>query len=180
MLELPEPFEAEGLELRLPTEDDVGTITALCQDEDIREFTMVPSPYRTEDARSFVEMAARAREEDGGVHLLVEADGEVVGAVGMGIHARDRRGVVGYWVGADHRGQGVATRATRALCRWAFDTLDLEHIMLDAAVSNVGSNAIARRLGFTLEGTQRRAFRLGVSGRQVDRNLWGLLPGELT
>lgn len=179
MPSLPEPFHAEGLLLRPPTDDDVPTITSLCQDEAILEFTTLPSPYTEDDARAWVRMSAEAVASDRGAHLLAEEDGRVAGAVGIGIHQRDRTGVVGYWVAADHRRRGVAVRATRALCRWAFEAHDLEHIALDAAATNEGSNAVARRLGFTLEGTQRRAMRLGLSGEQVDRNLWGVLPEEL-
>lgn len=176
---LPDPFVVDELRLRPPEFADVPAIARLCQDEAIQEFTTVPSPYTEDDARWWVDLATRSVAEGRGAHLLVVRGGEPAGAVGIGVDARDRNGVVGYWVGPDHRGQGIATRVTRALCRWAFASFDLARITLDAAVTNAGSNAVAERLGFTLEGTQRRAMRLGVSGEQVDRNLWGLLPGEL-
>jgi RimJ/RimL family protein N-acetyltransferase len=178
-LELPDELVVDELRLRPPTPADVPAITALCQDEAIREYTIVPSPYTADDARAWVEMCTRAVAEGDGASLLVVRDGVPAAAVGMSVNARDRVGIVGYWVGAEHRGHGIATRATRALCRWAFDHWGLEHISLDAATGNEGSNAVARRLGFTLVGVQRRAMRLGVSGEQVDRNLWGLLPDEL-
>lgn len=176
---LPDPFVVDELLLRPPTEADVPAIAALCQDEAIREFTTVPSPYTEDDARWWVDLASRTIAQGRGAHLLVAVDGEPAAAVGIGIDERDRDGVVGYWTGPDHRGRGIATRATRAICRWAIEAFELEHVTLDAAATNVGSNAVAERLGFRLEGTQRRAMRLGVSGTQVDRNLWGLLPGEL-
>lgn len=178
-LELPDEFVVDELRLRPPTGDDVPAITALCQDEAIQEFTVVPSPYTGTDARDFIEMSAAALADGSGANLLVVRGGVPVASVGMSVNARDRVGIVGYWVGAEHRGLGIATRTTRALCRWAFDRWGLEHISLDAAATNDGSNAVARRLGFGLVGVQRRAMRLGVSGRQVDRNLWGILPGEL-
>jgi RimJ/RimL family protein N-acetyltransferase len=43
---------------------------------------------------------------------------------------------------------------------------------------------VARRLGFTHEGTRRRAFVPGHTGQpgtaRDDVLVWGLLPGELT
>ena len=72
------------------------------------------------------------------------------------------------------------------MCQWAFDEdgLDLVRIELDAAAVNEGSNAVARALGFTHEGTRRSAMLLvetdGFPEERSDANDWGLLRGELT
>src|SRR5207249_242386 len=55
---------------------------------------------------------------------------------------------VGYWVGAEARGRGVATAATRAAVRWAFDAAPgLERMQLRAAVDNAASNRVAEKAG---------------------------------
>ncbi len=62
--------------------------------------------------------------------------------------------------------------------------LGLGYVMLWTAVENPASNAVARRLGFTHEGTSRDAMVLGPSGDasapRGDAHLFGLRPGELT
>lgn len=179
-IHLPEPFEAEGLRLRPATDADVPAIVEACQDEAIREYTRVPNPYRTEDALSFVRMAAEALEDGRGAHLLVtDVQDHVLGACGLMIDTRDHVAEVGYWVAPWARRDRVATRAARAMCRWGFGTLGLARMGLTAAASNPGSNGVARALGFTREGTLRDAARLGVSGRRDDMHVYGLLPGEL-
>lgn len=185
-LPLPDPFTDGRVRLRPPTEDDVPRIAEVCADPAIGHFTTVPVPYTEDDARAFTEFAQQRLRDGLGAHLLVEDDhGTVVAAVGLDINPADRAGRVGYWVAPGARRQGIATRAARLVCAWALadDGLRLERLELDTAATNTGSNAVARKLGFTLEGTRRSAMLLsatdGFPQVRVDANDWGLLPGEL-
>lgn len=93
------------------------------------------------------------------------------------------RAEIGYWVAPWARGQGVATRAARALCDWVLSQTVIERIHLEAAVGNPASNAVAHRLGFTHEGTLRGAAVLRATEtaeeERADMHVWGLLRGEL-
>jgi RimJ/RimL family protein N-acetyltransferase len=190
-IELPTLADGE-LQLRPATLDDVPSITAVCRDPAIQRWTRVRSPYTAADARDYVEQLVRPSLERGtGVHLLVVPTGTaggpggtVLGAVGCSVDRSDLAGIVGYWLAPEARGRGVATRGTRLVCRFAFDELGLGYLGLNAAVDNAASNAVARRLGFTLEGTMRAAMVDGPSGDptapRADANWWGLRPGELT
>lgn len=188
-IELPELVDGD-LRLRLPTNDDVPAITRHCQDPEIQRWTRVPSPYREGDARGYVDFARGARERGTGAILLaVPVGGEgapggtVWGAIGLTIDRADFSGELGYWIAADARRRGVATRGGRLLCRFGLEGLELGYIGLLAAAGNDGSNALARRLGFTHEGTLRDAMIDGPSGDRsaprCDANWWGLRPGEL-
>jgi RimJ/RimL family protein N-acetyltransferase len=182
-LRLPDSFGDDGLVLRPPTPGDVDRITEICQDPDIQRFTRIPVPYRRQDAESFVAMATEALQQGRGAHLLVEVDGTVVGCVGAGIDRTDQLAVVGYWTAPEARRQGITTTAMRRLCRWLLDEVGMARLELDAAATNPGSNAVAARLGFRLDGTRRSAMLLSAVGdhaaERVDANDWGLLPGEL-
>jgi RimJ/RimL family protein N-acetyltransferase len=190
-IELP-PLVDDDLRLRPATLDDVPAIATICRDPAIQRWTRVPSPYAETDAHDYVEQLVRPSLARGtGVHLLVvprgesgEPGGAVLGAVGCTVDRCDLAGVVGYWLAPDARGRGVATRGTRLVCRFAFDGLGLGYLGLHAATENAASNAVARRLGFTLEGTMRAAMIDGPSGDptapRADANWWGMRPGELT
>lgn len=182
-LTLPDRFATGDVVLRLPEETDVERITTICRDPDVQRFTNVPVPYRAEDARGFVEVAARSLADGSGAHLVVERGGVLVGAVGAGIDPADASANAGYWTAPDARRQGVTTAAMRRFCRWLLDDIGLARIEMHAAASNRGSNAVAARLGFTHEGTRRRAFVLSAvddaPAVRDDANVWGLLPGEL-
>jgi RimJ/RimL family protein N-acetyltransferase len=182
-LELPDWFGDGELVLRPPATGDIDRITEICQDLDIQRFTRVPVPYRRQDAASFVTMATDALQQARGAHVLVEVDGAVVGCVGASIDHTDRLADVGYWMAPESRRQRITTTAVRRLCRWLLDDVGLARLELAAAVTNPGSNAVARRLGFQLEGRRRSALLLSAAGglpaERVDANDWGLLPGEL-
>jgi RimJ/RimL family protein N-acetyltransferase len=128
-------------------------------------------------------MASASLEEGGGAHLLVERAGTVVGCVGASIETSDRLAEVGYWTAPDARRQGIAARAMHRLCQWLLEDVGLARLELEAAATNPGSNAVAERLGFRLEGTRRSAMLLSAVGdlpaERVDAHDWGLLPGEL-
>lgn len=179
-------LHADGLILRLPADEDVPAIVAACQDPEIPHFTRVPANLTADHVRDF--MTSGRAEADAGtaLHMSVydAADGRLVASCGLvTCDWVDLVGEVGYWVAADERGKGIATRAARAVCAFAFDDLGLQRMDLLAATTNPGSNGVARRLGFTLEGTRRRALVAGHTGNpddpRYDANVWGLLPGEL-
>jgi RimJ/RimL family protein N-acetyltransferase len=176
---------ADAMDLSRPTDADIDGIVAACQDPDIQRYTMVPRPYTPADARGYVRFCEE-RAEDGSALCLLGRDrsGQVIGSFSLvTIGWKDRAAEVGFWVAPWARRQGMATTGARAICRWAFDVAGLERIDLEAATTNLGSNAVARRLGFTYEGTRRRAAIEGATSepdaRRMDMNVWGLLPGEL-
>jgi RimJ/RimL family protein N-acetyltransferase len=175
------------LRLRSPAPADVEAIARICADPEIQRWTRVPSPYTVDDARRFVLMAIGALAEGTGVHLLVvetEAPRSVLGCVGLSIDAADRSSELGYWVAAEARGRGVASRGSRLLLRYAFDHLGVGAVRLQAAVDNLGSNAVAHRLGFRPVGVLRSSMIVGPSGDPTaprgDAQLFDLLPDDLT
>ncbi|MDF1522224.1 MAG: GNAT family protein [Trueperaceae bacterium] len=116
---------------------------------------------------------ARGEGVDGGIWWR----GRLVGAAG--IHSwsqRPRRGSVGYWLGADAQGRGIATRVTRALLAKAFDDLGTERVDLRAAVGNAPSRAVADRLGMRFEGVLRR--ELPVAAGYADMAVYAFSVAE--
>ena len=182
-IEVPDLRDGD-LRLRPPAERDIARITAACQDTEVQRWTRIPSPYREEDARAFVRLAAETLAEGRGAHLVVvRSDDVVLGASGLEIDRRDLSGQVGYWVAPGARRQGIAARSTRRLLRWAFAELSLAYVELITAAENPGSNAVARALGFTLEGVAAEATILRFddgSVRRGDVHRYGIRPRELT
>jgi ribosomal-protein-serine acetyltransferase len=83
---------------------------------------------------------------------------------------------IGYFVGADFQRRGIATKAVRAVAAYCFETLSVNRIELRCATDNLPSICVAKRSGFTLEGTLRQAELLG--GAYVDHFVYGLLRNE--
>lgn len=182
---VPCPSRGGDLLLRLPRDGDVNAITAACQDPDIQRFALVPSPYTVDDARGFVAVARQAAADGSGLALLVSDphSGEVLASVGLKLDWRDVSGEIGYWTAPNGRRQGVVTATAHALCAYGFEVVGLPRLTIQAAATNAGSLAVARRLGFAHEGVLRDAGVDGPTGDRtaprVDMHVFGLLPGEL-
>jgi ribosomal-protein-serine acetyltransferase len=89
---------------------------------------------------------------------------------------KNRRAEIGVWIAASARGRGIASAAFALLLDWAFDEAGLERIEMTALPENVAIPHIAKKFGFTYEGTLRK--RNFERGRRVDLLIWGLLREE--
>jgi RimJ/RimL family protein N-acetyltransferase len=158
-------------------EEDIPAVTAICQDPEIPRWTNVPSPYTEDDARAFIGDVLAGRFHELALAVVDAPSDELLGAVGLRL-PQAVVGEVGYWVGAHARGRGVATRAVRLLCEWAFERLDLVRIKLHTLPGNRASERVAERAGFTREGLLRSFAEM--KGERVDITMFSLLPGELT
>ncbi|WP_371482526.1 GNAT family N-acetyltransferase [Kitasatospora sp. NBC_00315] len=77
--------------------------------------------------------------------------GRVVGA--FGLHGRIGPGALelGYWVGSDHVGRGIATAAARALTAAALALPGIERVEIHCDEANGPSAAVPRKLGYRLD-----------------------------
>lgn len=93
--------------------------------------------------------------------------GRVIGS--FGLHRRIGPGAleIGYWVGTDHVGRGIATTAARALTGAAFALPGIHRVEIHCDPANTASAAVARRLGFRLDRTVDAPVRApGETGRK--------------
>jgi RimJ/RimL family protein N-acetyltransferase len=88
--------------------------------------------------------------------LFSPDEAEVVG--GSGLHTRAGEGAleIGYWIRASRAGHGLATEATAALTRVAFDVCGVDRVQIRVDPTNAPSLAIPRKLGFVEEARLRR------------------------
>lgn len=110
-----------------------------------------------------------------GIPCVLLHHGEVVGAVGSRIDLYTSVADVGYWIGAAHEGRGGVTRGVTGMLDLLFGR-GVERVEIRTAAHNVRSRTLAARLGFTHEGTLRRAFPVG--GVRHDLEVHGLLAEE--
>lgn len=101
--------------------------------------------------------------------------GEVIG--GIGLHAQTdilRRSMeLGYWLGEEYWGRGIATMAVRTLTAWAFTELDIDRIFAYHFAWNPASGRVLEKAGFTLEGRLRHAVT--KDGRTTDMFVYGMI-----
>ncbi|WP_327067180.1 GNAT family N-acetyltransferase [Kitasatospora sp. NBC_01302] len=175
---VPAVLETERLVLRAPTAADLDAITAACQDAEIQRWTVVPSPYSRADAVFFVERLAAEGWRSGRSpirRVLEKGTGALVGTQSLAARGQGAA-EVGFWVATGARGHGCTVEALRAVADRAFTERGLRRLEWVAYVGNEPSLAVARKAGFTLEGT----LRSYAAQRGVWRDCWmgSLLASE--
>lgn len=138
---------------------DAPAVHAACQDDQVQQWTTVPSPYTRTDARQWVSEVSPAGWATGAAAsfgVLDATGGALLGSVGLAFKPAGAE--VGYWTAGGVRGRGVAAEAVAAACRWAFGAVGVERVTWQAYLGNWGSRAVAERCGFTIEGVARRAM----------------------
>jgi RimJ/RimL family protein N-acetyltransferase len=83
---------------------------------------------------------------------------------------------LGVFLAKEARGQGIVTLTVEAMIDWAFVERGFRRLEWRCTPTNEPSRAIPRRLGFTLEGIQRQAFK--VREDYHDLEMWSLLRDE--
>ncbi|HWM08779.1 MAG TPA: GNAT family N-acetyltransferase [Solirubrobacteraceae bacterium] len=154
------------LVLRPKRRSDVDALTAACQDPEIPRWTFVPSPYTRADAEAYLERSAAETAAGKAANLLaVDAgDDRLLGSFSvMELDREPGYGEIGYWVAAEARGRGIATRAVRLLAEWAREELGLTRIDVLPHHDNAPSRRVAEKAGFAdtgeLVGSERGGER---------------------
>jgi RimJ/RimL family protein N-acetyltransferase len=169
-------LETERLRLRKPTLADVSAIARLAGDRRIAENSRrLPHPYSQGDAVEFVRSISASHE----TVFLIEKDFAPIGMVG--VDWRDQDGPeLGYWLGVDHWGQGLATEAAHAVIDFTFEEFDTSHMRAGARVANPASRNVLEKCGFQWSGVELHRFEALGSSAPVDcfrltRSIWASL-----
>jgi ribosomal-protein-alanine N-acetyltransferase len=122
-----------------------------------------PHPYSRRDAERWLSEGSKSRTE---ATLAIEADGAFAGGMGFKFFADPiyrRTSEVGYWLGREHWGRGIMTRALRAAVPWAFERWDLLRMEAGVFETNPASGRVLEKAGFHLEARlERSVIKEGV------------------
>lgn len=130
-----------------------------------------------DEAKNFIKRGLTRYAEDGLPWVGIWQNDTMAGGVlFFPLDRRANSSEIGYWLGKEVSGRGLVTRAAQAMLGFAFEELGLNRIALRAEVNNHRSIAVAKRLGFQLEGTERDSWRRGE--RYVDMVVYSLLARE--
>jgi ribosomal-protein-serine acetyltransferase len=105
-----------------------------------------------------------------------EADDLIGGVMFVEFSAAAGTCEIGCWLEPAAEGRGLITAACAALIDWAFDDRDIHRIEWRCRADNARSSAVARRLGMTLEGVLREAWK--VQDTFHDKQVWSLLSSD--
>ena len=84
---------------------------------------------------------------------------------------------IGYWTHKDEMGKGIATEASRAMIRVAFEIEKVDRVEIMCAPENMASASIPARLGFSHEATLKKRA-LDSEGGICDLMVWSLFASD--
>jgi RimJ/RimL family protein N-acetyltransferase len=115
-----------------------------------------PFPYTRRDARAFVR-TTRVRLPE--TSFAIAVGGEAVGGIGIMLQPDIERvsAEIGYWLGEQYWGRGIATAAVKALTAHAIREHGLTRVYARVASWNTPSCRVLEKAGYRLEATLRRS-----------------------
>lgn len=176
----------DRLILRTPTMNDISdSVEGLSNLKVSKWLAKVPHPYNAKDAKWWinhcVENSKKKKKDkkDFAFNIELKSEHKVIG--GCGLHGYDSFNEsieIGYWVNEKYWKQGIITEASSTVIDYAFEKLKVNRISLYAYGKNAGSNAVAKKLGFTYEGCLRKYHKALSTGNIHDANLYSMLKSE--
>lgn len=111
-----------------------------------------------------------------GYGITLKGTDKVIGSIDFPHRHGDKTLEIGYLLHPDYWGQGIVPEAGRAMLQVGFELLGLDKIILICYDYNKQSQAVARKLGFTLETVSEEIQ--DPAGRTCRDETWGLLREE--
>lgn len=166
-----EYLRGELITLRTIEREDVDFLHEMINDPDLWRGFGAPGP------RNRTEIEDRFEEQNTGTALLICRDEEPVGRVRFVDIDKDwGNAELTCYVTPDSQREGVATEACELLIDYGFDFLPITKVTARIFESNHASRSLAKKLGFSHEGTLRN--HVYHDGRSLDLHVYGLLAEE--
>ena len=160
-------------------EEDAEALAAIANDRQVwlglRD--AFPNPYSIDDARAFIAKAAGHSPRS---YFAITVDGKLAGGIGYTqLSDVERIGAeVGYWLGCEFWGRGIATEALRLMTRHAFRTNPvLRRLFALPYASNPASARVLEKAGYRLEGTLRQSAI--KNGHVLDQWMYAILRHQV-
>ena|SRR5215217_2137080 len=143
------------INLREITVDDAKTIVNLTDYEIAKYLYEVPYPYRIDDALNFIKSSYDNFKSHKAITFgieyknMLESKPLLVGTIGIkDIDYVKKKANIGYWIGKQYQGKGIATECVKLVVNYAFDVLKLKEISAYVFPNNNPSIRVLEKNGF--------------------------------
>ncbi|MDD5396645.1 MAG: GNAT family protein [Candidatus Moranbacteria bacterium] len=124
----------------------------------IKNLSQIPFPYELRHAKQFsgkIEKEMKKEKPENYV-MVIEIDGEVVGAVGAHHIVHGHKAEMGYWLAEKHWGRGIMSEVVKKFMAHIFTKFKLRRICAYAYPYNKGSMRVMEKVGMKFEGIGRK------------------------
>lgn len=138
----------------------------------------VPAVTEVKDSQKFIQDSSSDPHSERGLELGIWYHNKLAGCLGLHeISKTHNRTSLGYWLGEEYQGKGIMTNSVKTLTHFCFEELTLNRIEIRAAVKNIASQKVAKRLGFRFEGTLREVEL--IDGQYLDQNVYSKIRKDV-
>lgn len=140
-------------------------------------FPWVDATTKPEHSLQFIQQMLTQQKNQEAVALGIFHKRKIIG--GMGMHHWDhdlKKAQIGYWISQDYEGQGIIYACLLSFVDFLFEKVGLNKVEIQFMPENTRSAAIAKRVGFKVEGVIRHNFI--HNGSFKDLVITGLLRSE--
>jgi RimJ/RimL family protein N-acetyltransferase len=146
-------LETERLRLRPYRPEDLDDLASMFSDPE--HMRWYPAPFDRDETQAWMERTFERYRDDGFGLWIVEdrATGAVVGTAGPTIQLVDDVGHVeiGWHTRPGRKGEGIATEGAAAAVDWAFENLDVDHVISLVRPENQASCRVAVKIGMHVD-----------------------------
>ena len=131
-----------------------------------------PYPYTASDARRWLESVVGFQPE---TNFAIAVGDEAVGGIGFSIQydVAHRSAEIGYWLGEEVWGRGIATDALLAVTDYAFANFDLCRLYANVFAWNPASARVLEKAGYSFEGRLKRSVT--KDGQTIDQLIYAII-----
>jgi ribosomal-protein-alanine N-acetyltransferase len=131
---------------------DLESLVRLANNENVSRYLVYtfPYPYTKADGEWWISTGSR---QNGAITRVIEYEGLLVGSVGIRPQSgwREHLGEIGYWVGEEHWGKGIATAALKQMTDYGFNNLKFRKLYAPVLAPNVASMRVLAKGGYAPE-----------------------------
>ena len=153
-------IQTNRLIIKPPESGDVEALVALVNNWEVVKWLVdVPYPYNKSNGIKFVEKSKQDLEMGSQYNCLIFLQDYLVGGIGLYLQ---ENGIyeLGYWLGEEYWGQGIATEASRAMLAFGFNKLKQTRIEACYLDGNDASANVLKKLDFVNLGETMRFCKL--------------------
>ena len=157
--------------------EDCAALAGYRSDPDVARYQSWTTPVSTEEASELVRtLQAGDPARPGWFQYAIEADGGLIGDVGVNRHDNGRQAEIGFTLAKPWWRRGYAHEAVSRVLEQLFAVDGLHRVCAECDARNQASARLLDRLGFRREGLRRE--HTFVKGEWTDDLLFGLLDEE--
>lgn len=126
------------------------------------------------DTAQFLDSCWLKHQQNESKTYVILLKGQAIGLLSFNqIDKNNKTAYIGYWLDSSKQGNGIMTVAINALIKYYAMQKIIRRFVIKCTVYNEKSNALAKRCGFSYEGTLKQAEYINETFH--DQNIYGLI-----